>query len=111
LLFDMIWRETSYPEDLVSIRWLDVETEVGKLRALSFWAGPKGSFILGRLPPEEAAWRIARACGHIGSNAAYLYNTVLKLGELGIRDRNLWRLQELVAAEITEMVRLSQAAE
>ncbi|MDQ6433558.1 gamma-glutamylcyclotransferase [Mesorhizobium sp. LHD-90] len=111
VLHDMIWRETSYPEDLASIRWLEAESDQGKVRALSFWAGPKGSFILGRLPPQEAARRIARACGHIGSNAAYLYNTVLKLGEFGIRDRNLWRLQELVAAEIAEMARLRQAAE
>jgi cation transport protein ChaC len=109
LLFDMIWRETSYPEDLASIRWLETETDQGKVRALSFWAGPKGSFILGRLPLEEAARRIARASGHVGSNAAYLYNTVLKLAEFGIRDRNLWRLQELVAAEITAMARQRHA--
>ncbi|MGI9522207.1 MAG: gamma-glutamylcyclotransferase, partial [Hyphomicrobiaceae bacterium] len=30
----------------------------------------------------------------------YLYQTVAKLEEHGIRDRNLWRLQKLVAAEI-----------
>jgi cation transport protein ChaC len=29
-----------------------------------------------------------------------LHNTVAKLEECGIHDRNLWRLQELVAAEI-----------
>ena len=34
------------------------------------------------------------------SCASYLYNTVAKLEEFGIHDRNLWRLQELVAEEI-----------
>ena len=110
LLFDMIWRETSYPEDMASIRWLHAESDGSPFKALAFWAGPKGSFILDRLPLEEAARRIARACGHIGSNAAYLYNTVAKLGEFGIRDRNLWRLQELVAAEITCMALDPRAA-
>jgi cation transport protein ChaC len=103
VITQMISRETSSPDDLNTVRWLDVNTDAGKVRALSFWVGPKGSFILDKLPLEEAARRIARACGHVGSNAAYLYNTVLKLGEFGIRDRNLWRLQELVAMEITAM--------
>jgi cation transport regulator ChaC len=43
---------------------------------------------------------LARACGHIGSGAAHLFHTVTKLEEFGIRDRSLWRLQELVADEI-----------
>ena len=46
---------------------------------------------------------LARACGHMGSGAAYLYNTVAKLAEHGIYDRNLWRLQQMVAAEIMAM--------
>jgi cation transport regulator ChaC len=44
--------------------------------------------------------KYAAACGHAGSCAEYLYQTVKKLEEHGFRDRNLWRLQELVAAEI-----------
>ena len=56
--------------------------------------------MLRRLPPEKVAEVIARACGHMGSNAAYLYNTVLHLAEAGIYDRNLWHLQKLVAQEI-----------
>jgi cation transport protein ChaC len=46
------------------------------------------------------AQTLARAAGHWGSAAQYLYNTVAKLEESGIRDRNLWALQELVAEEI-----------
>jgi len=46
---------------------------------------------------------IATGCGHRGSCAEYLLNTVLKLAEYGIYDRNLWRLQALVADRLTAM--------
>ena len=55
---------------------------------------------VGRLPLEEVADVLARACGHWGSGADYLRNTVAHLEEHGIRDRNLWRLQALVAERI-----------
>ncbi len=65
------------------------------------------SFPFLKLSPEETARRIARACGHLGSNAAYLYNTVSKLAEYGIHDRNLWHLQELVAEEIGRLTNMT----
>jgi cation transport protein ChaC len=46
---------------------------------------------------------LARACGHAGSGAEYLFHTVSKLDEHGIRDRNLWQLQHLVAEEIRRL--------
>jgi cation transport protein ChaC len=46
---------------------------------------------------------MARACGPRGSTAEYLHNTVRSLEEHGIRDRNLWTLQRLVADEIDAM--------
>ena len=70
------------------------------LRGLVFWAGPKGPGIQRSLPLEAAAAQIARACGPVGSNAEYLYKTVASLEEHGIHDRNLWKLQKLVAQEI-----------
>jgi len=57
-------------------------------------------FCTGRLPPEQVADVLANACGHRGSCAKYLYSTVAHLKEQGIRDRNLWCLQELVAERI-----------
>lgn len=99
-VYDLVFREISFKEDLASVRWLAVDTEDGPLKALAFWAGPKGEGIFRKLPPEKVAQVIARACGYLGSNAAYLHNTVLHLAEAGIRDRNLWRLQKLVAQEI-----------
>jgi len=35
-----------------------------------------------------------------GSCAQYLHETVARLEELGIHDRNLWRLQQLVAERL-----------
>jgi cation transport protein ChaC len=100
-LVKMVRREIIFREDLDMVRWVDVRTETGKLRALVFWAGPKhGNGISLKLPLERVAFVLARACGYAGSCAEYLYNTVSHLEALGIRDRNLWRLQQLVAEEI-----------
>jgi hypothetical protein len=56
-----------------------------------------------RQPLASVAHILARACGHIGSCAEYLYNTVSHLEAHGIHDRNLWQLQEMVAAEIVSL--------
>ena len=57
-------------------------------------------FYTGRLPPEQVADVMAKARGHWGSCAEYLHTTVAHLEHHGIRDRNLSRLQALVAARI-----------
>ncbi|MGH6927002.1 MAG: gamma-glutamylcyclotransferase, partial [Dongiaceae bacterium] len=57
-------------------------------------------YYSGDLSLEEAAAVLSRACGHWGSGAEYLMNTVQQLESLCIHDRNLWRLQRLVAAQI-----------
>jgi cation transport protein ChaC len=87
------------------VRWIDVRTEQGTVRALVFWAGPTGPGIARKLPLERVAWVLARACGHVGSGAEYLYQTVSHLEAIGISDRNLWRLQALVADEIRSLHR------
>jgi len=99
----MLKREISASEDVPTVRWVRVETPAGPLRSLVFWAGPTGRGVSRKLSPEKVAWILARACGYVGSGAEYLYNTVSHLEAIGIRDRNLWRLQELVADEIRAM--------
>lgn len=95
-------------------RWLVVETEHERVRAIAFVINRNGGAYAGRLPPEQVAELVAKACGHLGSCAEYLYNTVSQLEKRGIHDRNLWRLQQLVAARIdldnpsTERVELSR---
>jgi cation transport protein ChaC len=85
-------------------RWISIKTDAGPLRALTFVADPDGRAYSGRLSLEEVARTTARAAGHWGSAAQYLLRTIVKLEEHGIRDRNLWRLQSLVADEIKALV-------
>jgi cation transport protein ChaC len=103
----LIGREINAREDQGMVRWVNVHTKTGPIRALVFWAGPKGKGISLKLPLERVAWVLARACGHGGSCASYLYNTVFHLEKLGIRDRNLWKLQELVANEILASIHVT----
>jgi glutathione-specific gamma-glutamylcyclotransferase len=81
-------------------RWISVKTDSGSLRALAFVAALDGKAYAGRLPLGQVARTLAHAAGHWGSAAQYLFQTVTKLEEHGIRDRNLWRLQSMVAREI-----------
>lgn len=84
-------------------RWIGVATAEGPIRALAFVALPGGKAYAGRRPLPEVAKVLARAAGHWGSAAQYAFNTISKLEEHGIRDRNLWRIQKLIASEIRAM--------
>jgi cation transport protein ChaC len=98
-------REVSNRDSLSSMRWLQVRTSEGEtVKSLVFWVGGTSQRIVKPLLPlDQVAPILARACGHRGSCAEYLYNTVVHLAEFGIRDRNLWRLQKMVAEEIRKI--------
>jgi cation transport protein ChaC len=81
-------------------RWVSVDAGGRQRRAIVFAVVRSSPYYSGDLSLEQAASVLARACGHWGSGAEYLMNTVQKLESLGIHDRNLWRLQRLVAAQI-----------
>ncbi len=81
-------------------RWLDVVAGGERLKALAFVASPKGSAYAGRQPLAEVARVLSRAAGHWGTAAQYAFRTIGKLEEHGIRDRNLWQIQKLMATEI-----------
>jgi cation transport protein ChaC len=100
VLEDLCRRELPFLETLADYRWLRLDTAESSIRGLVFWAGPTGPSIRRSLPLPVAAAQMARACGPRGSTAEYLHNTVRSLEEHGIRDRNLWTLQRLVAEEI-----------
>jgi glutathione-specific gamma-glutamylcyclotransferase len=97
----LLRREISRQGGLEAVRWIKVDTDAGTISALAFYAAPKSLeyYSEGR-PLSEVASGLARACGHWGSGAEYLYNTVSHLEELGIHDKGLWELQEIVAREI-----------
>jgi cation transport protein ChaC len=84
-------------------RVLKVTVASQKCKALAFTCNHKGNRYAGKLPLSTVAATLARAAGHWGSGAEYLFNTVSHLEQLGIQDRNLWELQKLVAAEIERL--------
>ena len=81
-------------------RWISVDAADGALPALAFVMNRASPLYVGRLPDAEVAGVLATACGHVGSSAEYLANTVSHLEARGIHDSRLWRLQKLVAAAI-----------
>jgi cation transport protein ChaC len=83
-------------------RWVSALTDSGPLQAVTFAVDRRSPFYTGRLSPDTVAEVLATAAGHWGSGAEYLYNTLCHLDALGIRDRNLWRLQPLVAQRLAE---------
>ena len=96
-------REMTVKPATYNPRWLRLETDGGQITALGFAINRKGWAYAGNLSDVDVARRLASACGHWGSGADYLYNTVANLESRGIHDRHLWRLQQLVAAEIQAM--------
>jgi cation transport protein ChaC len=81
-------------------RWITVQSAAVPVAALGFVINRASTSYAGRLPPEDVARTLAMACGHWGSGAEYLLNTVTHLEARGIHDRGLWRLQQLVARQI-----------
>ena len=96
-LYALMERELDAKKATNVPKWIMVDTPSGKVKALTFVADRKGPAYAGKKSLEEIADVISRAAGHWGSNAIYLQRTVEKLAHHGIRDRNLWKLQALVA--------------
>ena len=96
----LIRREMSMVPSAFPWRWIDVLTDDGPLRVLTFPINRKSVRYIGHLSEDELVEVLATARGFRGSMAEYLFQTVTMLEELGIHDRNLWRLQALVADRI-----------
>jgi cation transport protein ChaC len=92
---EMTLKPTSYKP-----RILKLASDGGPMKALAFVINRNGLTYAGPLDESHVVERLATSCGHWGSGADYLYNTVKNLEERGIHDRHLWRLQHLVAERI-----------
>ena len=92
---EMGWKPSPFPP-----RWVNVETEAGIIRALTFCIDRNSGRYVSGLSEPEIANVLARAVGSRGSMAEYLHSTVEHLERLGIHDAHLWRLQEMVADRI-----------
>ena len=102
-LVRLLKREVDGEEDMRSLRWIDIDTASGPVRALACWAEPVDCrFFVEKSLPEQAHM-LARACGALGSGAAYLHQTALSLRQLGLTDDYIGALAELVAQEIVRL--------
>ena len=99
----LVRREMSMVPSSFPPRWIRVETADGPLTALTFAMDRKSGRYIGDLSEEQTADMLATACGFRGSMAEYLHATVAHLEEMGIRDRHLWRLQQLTAERIERL--------
>jgi cation transport protein ChaC len=99
-LMKLMKREVSTVPTPFPWRWVDVITAEGTLKALTFAMNRKSNRYIADLDDAQLADVLAKAVGFRGTMAEYLFSTVSKLEELGIHDRNLWRLQALVADRI-----------
>ena len=93
-------REFTYKPINNMPRWITVETAAGRAPALTFVMNRAAPVYAGRLSLEAVADVLSESCGHWGTGAEYLLNTVSHLEAKGIRDSNLWQLQRLVAERI-----------
>jgi cation transport protein ChaC len=100
VMVKLLRREIGGPIGYSALRLIDLHTDDGPLRALCFYADPPEASGKPELPVAEVASILARACGHAGSGAEYLFRTVAALQAVGIQDSHLWQLQHLVATEI-----------
>jgi glutathione-specific gamma-glutamylcyclotransferase len=99
-LHKLIRREMSMVPSAFPWRFIDVVAADGVKRALTFAMNRKSGRYVAGLSDEQLADVLATAVGFRGSMAEYVYSTTAKLEELGIHDKNLWRMQALVAERI-----------
>ncbi len=82
--------------------FVEVASEIGAARALTFFVNRAGARYSGRLGPSVIADHIATACGHAGPSAAYLFDTWRTCREAGIEDGYIETLQGLVAERLVK---------
>jgi cation transport protein ChaC len=100
VMVKLLRREIGGPMGYAALRLIDIHADDGPRRALCFYAEPPEVADRPELPIEKVASILARACGHVGSGAEYLFKTIEALQAVGIHDPHLWQLQHLVANEI-----------
>jgi len=95
---EIIWRREMVSGAYLP-RWTKILTEDGPVTAVSFVINPAHPRYACKPPEADVVNSLAHAAGPMGTAREYLDNTVVHLKELGIRDRNLYRLCDLVEEE------------
>lgn len=99
-LEDELWKvwQHEMPPGHYRARWVEVRTEAGPVRALTFVADPEHPLYAGDVPEAEVAAVLASTSGKGGAAAEYLLKTSEALRERGVPDPYLERLQEAVVS-------------
>lgn len=84
-------------------RWIETVVDGSVVPAITFTANPESRNYIGGLSIDETAAMIADACGHWGSCAEYLVQTITALDAHGIDDPYLWELEDRVAARLERL--------
>lgn len=95
--FDKVWRREMYTA-CYDPRWVTVRVADRAATAVVFVARRDHIQYAGRLAHETVAYYVARAHGRRGSSRDYLADTLNNLNALGVRDRRMERLLDLVDA-------------
>ncbi len=93
-------REMSLKPSPFPPRWVNVATESGLVRAVTYCIDRSSGRYVSGLSEAQVADVLSRAVGSRGSMVEYLFNTVHHLEQMGIHDPHLWRLQEMVAERL-----------
>lgn len=84
-------------------RWIETVVAGTVMPAIAFTANPESRNYIGGLSIDETAAMIADACGHWGSCAEYLVQTITALEAHGINDPYLRELEDRVAARLERL--------
>ena len=91
----LLWRREMLTAAYVP-RWIEVTTEAGPLRAITFVVNREHRGYAGRLDEGDVVSCLAVAKGFLGTSAEYLDQTIAGLKDFGIDDPGLRRLQRRV---------------
>ena len=95
---DILWRREMLNNSYVP-RWLQVRTDEGVVRALSFTIRHDSPSFAAKMSETETARYIANAEGFVGPCRDYLFETTDALRKEGMADAMMERLTKLVKSE------------
>jgi glutathione-specific gamma-glutamylcyclotransferase len=99
-MFSNVWRrEMTLRPPSYTPRWIDeeIQGEQGTRKSIAFTANPECPNYTGVPSIDEVDVCLSDACGHSGTGAEYLLQTVTSLEREGFHDHHCWTLQERVA--------------
>lgn len=91
----LVWRREMLSGSYLA-RWVTVGTQAGPVRAVTFVVNANHARYIGAMSEAEAAGRIRRATGELGSCLDYFDRTVASLQAFGLRDAALERIARAI---------------